>query len=274
MNQPKSIRYGLFTALCFVLCACPAFAASTDPFSLPESNDFTAIKALSANICDWVNPLIEDNNEGVPLVTPEQLDFSKAYRVDIDSTMFKQDVSTEEQLIAALVQENCYIWELPVSSGDKTYTVTLTLKGGISSITADGDQPYIAQTAQALTASQHVAYDRIYYVTDGMSHCTFAILSKDGVLTNTFVVAGMLSVTDQRTHPATELTFDPDTIYPYSEVKQTLALAEADIQPGTDGMPSLVIRGEPSQSPAVPLAISIGCAAALAAVCVYRKKTA
>lgn len=297
MNQKKTIQYCICTVLCFVLCAIPAFAASIDPFSLPDSDDFAEIQALSTDICGWVNSLIEDNDDGVPLVTPEQLDFSKAYRVDVDSTMFKQDVSTEEQLIAALTQEDCYIWELPVSSGNKTYTISFSIgqplnpnvdfteaekqqilsrvgKWVITSITADGDQPYIAQAAQTLASSKNVDYDRIYYVTDGMSHCTLAVLSEDGTLTNTFVVAGMLSVTDQRTRAATELTFAPDTIYSYSEVKQTLALAEADIQPGTDGGISLVIRGEPSQSPAVPLVISIVCAAALAAVCVYRKKTA
>ncbi len=296
MNKKNIIRYFIISCLCAALCAIPAFAASTDAFSLPQSDDFPEVKQLSTDICGWVNSLIEENSDSVPLVTPEQLDFSKAYRVDVDSTMFKQDISTENQLTTALTQSDCYIWELPVSSGDKVYTVTLTIgqplnpnadlteeeqqliqsqtgKWTISSITADGDQPYFTQTTQALTSSADVSYDHAYYVSDATSHCTLAVLSENDALTTAIPLVGMISITDQRTRAASEITFAPDTIYSFDEVKQALSLAEVNTQSNIDGGAALIIRGQPSQSPIVPLSIAAICAAALALICVCRRKT-
>lgn len=279
---------------CFVAAAlsAPALAAPAPAFSLPEAEEFSEISQLSGEICGWVNSLIEENGDNVPPVTPEQLDFSAAYRIDTESTVFQQNLTSAQALTAALEQADSYLWELPVSSGDKTYVLTLTVgapvnpdadlteqdrqylleregKWHISGITADGDQPYIGERLQALAAARDGS---VCYVMDADSHCTFAILSEADALTSAVVLRGSLSVTDQRTQTAKQIAFAPETFYPYDGVRQVLALAEPVVQAGTDGGLQLVIPAADEASAAAPLGIALACAAALAVVLLVRSR--
>ncbi len=289
MKKRSFLRALALTFLAAALSA-PALAAPAPAFSLPEAEEFSEISQLSGEICGWVNSLIEENGDNVPPVTPEQLDFSAAYRIDTESTVFKQNLTSAQALTAALEQADSYLWELPVSSGDQTYVLTLTVgapvnpdadlteqdrqylleregKWHISGITADGDQPYIGERLQALAAARDGS---VCYVMDADSHCTFAILSEADALTSAVVLRGSLSVTDQRT--SEQIVFEPETLYPYDGVRQVLALAEPVVQAGTDGGLQLVIPAEDEASAAAPLGIALACAGALAVVLLVRSR--
>lgn len=291
MKKRSFLRALALTFLAAALSA-PALAAPAPAFSLPEAEEFSEISQLSGEICGWVNSLIEENGDNVPPVTPEQLDFSAACRIDTESTVFKQNLTSAQALTAALEQADSYLWELPVSSGDQTYVLTLTVgapvnpdadlteqdrqylleregKWHISGITADGDQPYIGERLQALAAARDGS---VCYVMDADSHCTFAILSEADALTSAVVLRGSLSVTDQRTQTAKQIAFAPETFYPYDGVRQVLALAEPVVQAGTDGGLQLVIPAEDEASAAAPLGIALACAAALAVVLLVRSR--
>ncbi len=289
MKKRSFLRALALTFLAAALSA-PALAAPAPAFSLPEAEEFSEISQLSGEICGWVNSLIEENGDNVPPVTPEQLDFSAACRIDTESTVFKQNLTSAQALTAALEQADSYLWELPVSSGDQTYVLTLTVgapvnpdadlteqdrqylleregKWHISGITADGDQPYIGERLQALAAARDGS---VCYVMDADSHCTFAILSEADALTSAVVLRGSLSVTDQRT--SEQIVFEPETLYPYDDIRQVLALAEPVVQAGTDGGLQLVIPAEDEASAAAPLGIALACAGALAVVLLVRSR--